>query len=87
MRVRRVPVIDLYVEDEGCVVFVGDQVVGLSALATQALLAVGEEWTEDSAVASALADAFGPPPPDTDLAAATAETLKALSELRVIEHD
>ena len=87
MRVRRLPIIDLYVEDDACVVFVGDQVVALSALATQALLAVGDEWTEDAAVASALADAFGPPPPGTDLAAATTETLMALSELRVIEHD
>ena len=85
MRARRLPVLDLYVDDDECVVFVGDQVIALSSRATAALLSVDAEWTEAEAVVSALHVALGDPPPGLSLVDTTRSTLDELAQAGLVE--
>ena len=84
MRVRRLPVIDEYVEEGEAVVFVDGRVVALSPLATTALSTVGTQWTDSRAVAAVLLAAFGPPPEDRNVMEVTHETLESLSQLGLV---
>lgn len=85
MRARRLEVLDEYVEEDEAVVFVGGRVVALSALATMALFSVGAEWTEAAVVEVALVGKFQEPPPGTDPAAVTHNTLLSLAQLGLLE--
>jgi hypothetical protein len=87
MRARRLPVLDLYVADDECVVFVGDQVIALSSRATAALLSVEAEWTPEDAVMSALVAALGDPPAGLSLVATTRATLDELERTGLVELD
>lgn len=62
MRVRRLPVVDEYVDGDQMAVFAAGQVTVLSAVASATLKAVGSEWTPVQAVAGAVVKAVGPPP-------------------------
>ena len=66
-------------------VFVAGRVVALSALATTALHALQEDWTDASIVEAALLDEFGDPPARIDATAMTHSALAALSDLGVVE--
>jgi hypothetical protein len=79
VKVRRVPLVDEYVEDGESAVLVGDRVLVLSPLATTVLSLLGEEWTEVSWVAERLAMDFGAPVRD-DTERATIRALWHLSE-------
>jgi hypothetical protein len=81
MRVRRLPVLDEYVEDGDAALFVDGRVIALSALATRVLHVVGEDVMGVEQVAQALVDAFGPPP---DGGAAMGETLDAVRQLAAL---
>ena len=87
MRVRRLPVIDEYVEQGEAVVFVDGLVVALSPLATVALTAVGTQWTDSSKVAVALLAVFGEPPDARSPLEVTQETLQSLEELGLVASD
>lgn len=60
-RVRRLPVVDEYVEGGESAVFVGETVVTLSHVPTAMLAVLGEEWTEVAALEAALVERFGAP--------------------------
>lgn len=62
MKVRRVPIVDEYAEGEQVAVFVGEQVLVLSAVATAAWEATGTEWTKLSTVTDIVVEAVGAPP-------------------------
>ena len=62
MRARRLPVVDEYLDGDQLAVFVGNTVVVLSEVASAALGAVGEQWTELAAITSAVIDGVGSPP-------------------------
>jgi hypothetical protein len=85
MRARRLPLIDEYVEGDEVVVFVGDNVIALSPLATAALLAVGQEWTHVAEVSAVLLERFGSPPEGVDAVEAAQETLRSLAEHAIVE--
>lgn len=61
VRVRRLPVVDEYVEDGESAVFVRESVVTLSHLPTALLAVVGEEWTGLADLEEELLTRFGPP--------------------------
>ena len=73
MRVRREELHDVYVEDDRCAVYVQDEVIVLSPVATTVLLATSSEWTPLSDLTDAVEQQFGPPP-----TASTEETLRGL---------
>lgn len=73
MRVRREELHDVYVEGDRCAVYVQDEVIVLSPVATAVLLAASSEWTPLSDVAAVVEQQFGPPP-----STSTEETLRGL---------
>lgn len=85
MRVRRLPVTDVYVEGDEAVVFVGGNVVALSALATTALLAIDERGSDSATIAARLVHRFGAPPEGVDALEMAESTLRALAEQSIIE--
>ena len=85
MRARRVPLHDVYVEGEECVVFLDGVVRSLSARACHALAAVGESWTEDVDVALRLAAALGSPPAGLPVLMAARGTLLELADEGLVE--
>jgi hypothetical protein len=84
MRVRRVPVVDEYVDGEEAAVFVDDNVVVLSPLATYLLGLVADDWTELTTLAEALVGAFGHPPTGESAAEATADALRTLEAQGIV---
>jgi hypothetical protein len=84
MKVRRLPLVDEYVEDGEAAVFVGGRVVVLSPLATHLLGLVTDDWTDLAAVSEGLVEAFGTPPAGS-AAEATAQALRALQAEGVVE--
>ncbi len=87
MRVRRLPVVDEYLEGDELVVFAEGRVVALSELATAALLSFGSEWAEDTVVAADLVSRFGEPAEGTDPMVLTQTTLESLATMRIVECD
>ena len=85
MRYSTTPVHDVYLEDEECVVFVGDDVFALSVRATAAYRAVSSGLGSVEDVARALQDALGEPPPDVALLDVTRDTLRELAEIGLVE--
>ena len=73
MRVRREQLHDVYVEGDQCAVYVQDEVIVLSPVATAVLLASSSEWTSLSDVAEVVEQEFGPPP-----STSTEESLRGL---------
>lgn len=86
MKVRRLPVIDEYVEDGRSAVLVEGQVFALSEVGTSVLALLGEEWTEVPHLEAALEEAVGVPEEGT-LSAALAPFLDELVSHRLIERD
>jgi hypothetical protein len=89
MRVRRLPVVDEYVEGGEAVVFVDGNVVALSELATAALTSVGWEWTDLQEVTAALVAQFGEPAEGVavdQVVTAALEQLARLSIVEMVEH-
>jgi hypothetical protein len=86
MRVERVPVVDEYVEDGESVLLLPDgQVVALSALATAALAVLSDgRAADETEVARALVEEFGPPPGDPDGMETIPQVLAALVEAGVV---
>ena len=84
MRVRRLPVVDEYVEDGEAAVFVDGNVVVLSPLATYLLGLVAYDWTELMALAEALVDAFGDPPTGQSAAEATSNALRTMEAQGIV---
>ncbi len=85
MKARRRPLIDEYVQDGEAAVFVDGNVVVLSPLATHLLGLLGEAWVEVRTLAAGLVAEFGSPPDDADGIDATAEALRALDRMFVVE--
>jgi hypothetical protein len=78
MMARRLPVVDWYVGDEESAVLSRDQVVVLSAMATDMLRTLDEDaWIGANEVSQALVAAFGEPPDGS----AEAHVRAALEEL------
>ena len=73
MKVRREQLHDVYVEGDRCAVYVQDEVIVLSPVATAVLLATGPDWTDLSELVGAVEQQFGPPPSQS-----TEETLRGL---------
>ena len=73
MRVRRQELHDVYVEDDRCAVYVQDEVIVLSPVATAVLLATSSEWIPLSDLTNVVEQEFGPPP-----SASTEESLRGL---------
>ena len=73
MRVRREELHDVFVEDGRCAVYVQDEVIVLSPVATTVLLATGNKWISLSELADLVEQEYGPPPRQT-----TEETLRGL---------
>lgn len=84
MRVRRLPIVDEYTDGDQVAVFVGGQVVVLSAVASIALLSLGDEWTDLTSVAEAVVRVAGPPPGGS-AGAAVAEVVTQLQDLGLVE--
>ena len=84
MRASREVVHDVYDAGDECVVFVGDQVLALSARATAALRAVGPDATAEEDVSAALLEILGEPPEGTSLHEATRGTLTELADLGIV---
>jgi hypothetical protein len=84
VRVRRLPVVDEYVEDGVAAVFVDGKVLVLSELATALLHRIEKGGTDAEILADALVEAFGPPG-DGDGLAATLAAVKELAEYGVVE--
>lgn len=80
MKVRRLPLIDEYVEDDRSAVYVDDRVLVLSELATFALGLMTEEWSDADRLAEALVDHFGAPPEDAGAVASTEAMLGQLAD-------
>lgn len=85
MKVRRLPIVDEYAEDERCAVYVGDRVLVLSELATYALGLLRDQWSDVREVADTLVDHFGSPPDDPNGVAATEAVLEQLAEEHLVE--
>jgi hypothetical protein len=87
MRVRRVEVVDAYVEDGRAAIYsTRGMVVLLSELATTAWCLLGDGWTTSSAVTEALVAAHGDPG-DGEAARLTEDALRSLAELSLLEVD
>lgn len=87
MRARRRRVVDEYVEDGLAAVYSeAGVVVLLSPLATTAWGVLGEGWVDSDDVSRALVDEFGPPP-EGGAEQLTAQALRSLSELQLVELD
>ena len=86
-RVRRLPVVDAYLEDGRAAVYAENgEVVALSELASWAWSALPEEWTPVADLAEGLVTEFGEPD-GMDPLAATDATLRALADHGLAELD
>jgi hypothetical protein len=88
MRVRRVEVVDVYVEDGRAAVYsTRGMVVLLSELATTAWSVIGEDrWVTSSDVTAALIAEHGDPG-DGNAGQLTEDALRSLAELSLVEVD
>ena len=84
MRVRRLPVIDEYVEDGRRALHLGSTVIALSELGSAVLEEIGPAWTDLDDVTDALVARFGAPP-DRDAASVTREAVEDLRAQGVLE--
>lgn len=86
MQVRRVEVVDAYVEDGRAAVYSNrGMVVLLSELATTAWSVIGEDrWTDASEVTEALVATYGDPD-GGDAASLTEDALRSLAEMSLVE--
>jgi hypothetical protein len=78
-------VLDEYVEDGVAAVFVDQQVVVVSELATELLHLIPEGGAELEALADGLVETFGPPPAGGDGLAATRNVVKELAEQGLVD--
>jgi hypothetical protein len=86
-RARRLPIVDVYVEDGRAAVYAGNgEVIALSELATWAWSALPEEWTPVADLAAELVAEFGEPE-GLDPLVATEATLRTLSDHGLAEVD
>ena len=86
MRVRRLEVVDEYVDPSGeSAVLVEGNVVVVSELATHLLRLVGDGWASAPDIAAGLVATFGDPPEGTDAVAMTTDALVALQEQGIVE--
>jgi hypothetical protein len=87
MRVRRVEVVDAYVEDGRAAVYSTRGIVMLlSPLATTAWSVIGDEWVSSGDVSAALVREFGDPG-EGDAAQLTEAALRSLAEMSLVEID
>ncbi len=85
MRVRRVEVVDAYVEDGRAAVYSTRGIVMLlSELATTAWSVIGEDWVSAEYVSAALVREFGDPG-GGDAARLTEDALRSLAEMALVE--
>jgi len=84
MRARRLPVVDEYVDGDQMAVFVGGQVVVLSAVASATLLAVSPKWTQLATITPVVVAIMGPPP-EGSAEDAVAAVLSQLRDLGLVE--
>ena len=86
MRVRRVEVVDAYVEDGRAAVYsIRGMVILLSELATTAWSVIGEDtWTTSAEVTDALVAAYGDPG-DGEAGQLTEDALRSLAEMSLVE--
>jgi hypothetical protein len=85
MKVRRLPLVDEYVEDGEAAVFVNGRVVVLSPLATHLLGLVADDWTDLAPLSEFLVAAFGAPPAGRSATHTTAEALRTLAAEGLVE--
>jgi hypothetical protein len=87
MRVRRLEVVDEYVEDGRAAVYTSQgMVLLLSELATSVWTALGDDWVPSNEVAEALVREFGNPA-EGDADRLTEEALRQLAEMALVELD
>jgi hypothetical protein len=87
MRVRRLDVVDEYIEDGRAAIYTTDSmVVLLSGLATSAWQVLGPDWTPVSDVTEVLVREHGDPG-DGRAHDLTTEALRSLAELSLVELD
>lgn len=87
MRVRRVEIVDAYVEDGRAAVYsTRGMVVLLSELATMAWSVLGDEWVGSADVAGALVHEFGAPG-EGSADELTDKALRSLADLSLVEID
>lgn len=87
MQVRRLHVVDEYLEDGRAAIYTDDgMVVLLSGLATSAWQVLGTGWTPVSEVAEVLVREFGDPG-DGRADDLTAEALRSLADMSLVELD
>ncbi len=88
MQVRRVEVVDAYVEDGRAAIYsIRGMVVLLSELATTAWTVIGEDrWVTSHDVTVALVAAFGDPG-DGEASRLTEDALRQLADLSLVELD
>jgi len=85
MRVRRVEVVDAYVEDGRAAVYsTRGMVMLLSELATTAWSVIGDDWVTAGEVSAALVREFGAPD-GGDAAGLTEDALRSLAEMALVE--
>lgn len=84
MKVRRLPVIDEYVEDGRSAVLVQGKVFALSEVGTSVLELLGDEWTTVEQLEAGLEETVGVPE-EGSLSAALAPFLDELVSHRLIE--
>ncbi len=84
MRVRRLPVVDEYVEDGRRALHLGSTVIALSELGSAVLEEIGPDWTDLEDVADGLVSRFGAPE-DRDAANVTREAVEDLRAQGVLE--
>jgi hypothetical protein len=87
MRVRRLDVVDEYVEDGRAAVYTSQgMVLLLSELATSAWGALGAGWVSSAAIAEVLIQEFGDPGAG-EAERLTEEALRSLAEMALVELD
>lgn len=86
MKVRRLPVIDEYVEDGRSAVLVQGKVFALSEIGTSVLALLGEEWITLEQLESGLEETIGAPE-EGSLSEALAPFLDELASHQLIERD
>ena len=85
MRVRRLEVVDEYVEDGRAAIYTTPgMVVLLSELATSAWSLLGDDWVAVSQIVSHLVEEFGDPG-DGAADRLTEEALRSLAEMSLVE--
>jgi hypothetical protein len=85
VRVRRCSVRDEYTEDGVSVVLVEENVMVLSALATDLLHRISSSGTDLEVIAAGLVDTFGPPPGPDDGLVATRSAVQELVDYGIVE--